>query len=115
MGYFNRGNNKQFGGRSKPREMHQATCSKCGKQCEVPFKPTGEKPVYCSNCFAKNGKDSHFRKFKDQGFRKVNIDSTQYKEQFTALNAKLDKILSLLDKQAPVVKKKRTSEKDLSS
>lgn len=33
------------------RRMHGATCDKCHKRCEVPFKPTGDKPVYCSNCF----------------------------------------------------------------
>ncbi len=36
----------------KPTEMHKATCSDCGKQCEVPFKPTGDKPVYCRDCYA---------------------------------------------------------------
>ena len=34
-----------------PREMHSATCSACGKSCQVPFQPSGEKPVYCSDCF----------------------------------------------------------------
>lgn len=33
------------------REMHDATCSACGKNCQVPFVPSGEKPVYCSDCF----------------------------------------------------------------
>jgi len=36
-----------------PREMHKATCSECGAECEVPFKPTEGKPVYCRECFAK--------------------------------------------------------------
>ena len=36
---------------SGPREMHEATCSACGKSCQVPFQPSGEKPVYCSDCF----------------------------------------------------------------
>ena len=34
--------------------MHKATCSECNKGCEVPFRPTGDKPVYCKDCF--NGK-----------------------------------------------------------
>ena len=34
-----------------PREMFPATCSKCGKETEVPFRPTNGKPVYCSDCF----------------------------------------------------------------
>ena len=37
-----------------PREMHKATCSDCGKECEVPFKPTDGRPVYCNECFAKH-------------------------------------------------------------
>lgn len=36
-----------------PREMHKATCAECGKECEVPFKPSGERPVYCKDCFRK--------------------------------------------------------------
>ena len=39
---------------SEPREMHKATCSDCGKACEVPFKPSGDKPVRCQDCFRKN-------------------------------------------------------------
>ena len=35
------------------REMHKATCSECGKECEVPFKPTEGRPVYCRECYAK--------------------------------------------------------------
>lgn len=42
-----------FGG---PREMHKATCADCGKECEVPFKPTEGRPVYCRDCFQKHRK-----------------------------------------------------------
>ncbi len=34
-----------------PREMFDATCSSCGKDAQVPFRPTSGKPVYCSDCF----------------------------------------------------------------
>jgi len=34
-----------------PREMFEATCSSCGREAQVPFKPTSGKPVYCSDCF----------------------------------------------------------------
>ncbi len=33
------------------REMHKATCGDCGKDCEVPFEPRQDKPVYCNECF----------------------------------------------------------------
>ncbi len=39
-----------------PREMHKATCADCGNECEVPFKPTEGKPVYCRECYAKHRK-----------------------------------------------------------
>ncbi len=36
-----------------PREMHKATCADCGKECEVPFKPSQDRPVYCRDCWNK--------------------------------------------------------------
>jgi CxxC-x17-CxxC domain-containing protein len=48
MGFNNFRGPRNFG----PREMHKATCSKCKKECEVPFKPTEGKPVYCKECYA---------------------------------------------------------------
>jgi CxxC-x17-CxxC domain-containing protein len=46
------GDRKSFG----PREMHKTTCTDCGKECEVPFKPTDGKPVYCRDCYQKHKK-----------------------------------------------------------
>ncbi len=43
----NRGNDFNRG----PREMHKATCSGCKKECEVPFKPTEGRDVFCKDCF----------------------------------------------------------------
>ncbi len=41
-----------YGNRSSaPREMFTATCSSCGREARVPFRPTNGKPVYCSDCF----------------------------------------------------------------
>src|SRR5947209_8888657 len=37
------------GGRGQ-REMFSATCSSCGKEAQVPFQPSNDKPVYCSEC-----------------------------------------------------------------
>jgi CxxC-x17-CxxC domain-containing protein len=39
-----------------PREMFKAVCSDCGKECEVPFKPTEGRPVYCRDCLPKHRK-----------------------------------------------------------
>jgi CxxC-x17-CxxC domain-containing protein len=45
----NRGGFRSFG----PREMHKAVCSECKQECEVPFKPTEGKPVFCKECYKK--------------------------------------------------------------
>ena len=36
------------------REMFKATCADCGNECEVPFKPKEDRPVYCRDCYAKH-------------------------------------------------------------
>src|SRR6266542_1505720 len=42
------------GGRAE-RTMYSATCSGCGREAQVPFQPSGDKPVYCSECFQQRG------------------------------------------------------------
>ncbi|MFA5086866.1 MAG: CxxC-x17-CxxC domain-containing protein [Candidatus Paceibacterota bacterium] len=47
---------KRFGGNDRGRpQMHEAICSDCGKRCEVPFKPTSDRAIYCSQCFTSHG------------------------------------------------------------
>jgi CxxC-x17-CxxC domain-containing protein len=51
-GGYSGGGGDSYGSRDRaPREMHAATCSSCGKEARVPFRPTNGKPVYCSDCF----------------------------------------------------------------
>ena len=117
--------------------MHKATCSECGQKCELPFKPTGDKPVFCSNCFGSKSNfnrysrgDSAKSKFQEKRmhlaicadcgtecevpfrptpgkpiyckhcFRKGDSSggkkTEQFREQFERVNAKLDAILKLL-------------------
>jgi CxxC-x17-CxxC domain-containing protein len=64
---------------SKP-QMHEAVCAKCGERCEVPFKPSPSKPVYCSRCFQKTDPK-----------RPTNIN-----EELNQINDKLDRILRAL-------------------
>ena len=109
MGDFNRGGKKRFGRRDsgrfmgraferfrerdferpsrnpEQRMMHEATCDKCGNKCEVPFKPTGNKPVYCSDCFRKN----EYSENRNQ--------SSASSGELEQINLKLDKIMRALE------------------
>jgi CxxC-x17-CxxC domain-containing protein len=43
------------GGYDRPkRQLFDAVCSACGVDTQVPFEPTGAKPVYCRDCFQQN-------------------------------------------------------------
>ena len=86
----------------KDRRMYSAVCDSCGKKCEVPFQPTSGKPVYCDNCFGKDGNSK--RGTSGSG------DNNQLKEQITSINRKLDKIMTALaigDKQEDSKKDKK--------
>lgn len=102
-GGFGRGRSSFGGGRSfdrggdrGDRPMFKATCSNCGKECEVPFKPTNGKPVYCSDCFEKMGNGGRSDAPRND-FRSPAPVSAPSNSQLEALNAKLDKIISLLE------------------
>ena len=65
-------------------EMTKVTCDSCHQECEVPFKPTSSKPVYCSDCFSKQNKGSSSR---SSGFSEKDLD---------IINEKLNKIMKAL-------------------
>lgn len=113
MGDYNRNSNRggggggRFGGRdsfrrdSGPREMHKAVCDKCGKNCEVPFRPSGDKPIYCSECFeGKDGGNSRSPARRDSGrsdFGRRDDSGKQLLEQVSSINSKLERILKVLE------------------
>ena len=77
-------NNFDRRGRSYEHEMFEATCGKCGRQCEVPFKPTGSRPVYCSDCF-RNPESLESRN-----------PAPESSDELREINKKLDKIMRAL-------------------
>lgn len=90
MGNFNRDRQDRykrdfrgggFGGRKQDRQMHKTTCSECGNTCEVPFNPTQDKPVYCSDCFEKRG-GPQANRFQDRNFRQGGFSD---KKMFSAI------------------------------
>ena len=69
------------------KKMFNAVCDNCGENCEVPFRPTAGKPVYCSNCFNKEEKSDRVKSSGNGSFN----------EQFEILNSKIDRILKALE------------------
>jgi len=51
---FNRGSEDNRRG-----EMHKATCGDCGNECQIPFKPKYDRPVYCKECFQNHKPQEH--------------------------------------------------------
>lgn len=96
------GRRDQGGGHSfdRPREMTKVTCSNCGKETEVPFKPTGDRPVYCRECFAKmGGRDRRDNRDSRPPFRKLDDNRTRgpgNNVELSEINAKLDTLIKLL-------------------
>ncbi len=99
MGNFNRDNRfnrRDFGRRDFERpQLFKVVCNKCGKDCEVPFKPTGSRPIFCRDCFKTNGGFDANRSEGRNNDRSRN-EQPNYGDQFAALNAKLDRILKIL-------------------
>jgi len=156
MGNFNRGGDRGFGGNrgggskfggrggfggnrgggsfGDRREvtMHDAVCAECQNSCKVPFQPTSEKPVYCSDCFAKRGgpsrpsfNDSPRRDF---GNRRDSRDSrpsfgsntggnSDVNKQLEAISSKLDKLIKAIEGSSksalPVSKEERVEVKKI--
>lgn len=112
---FGRSGGKKFGGKGawksdfKGKEgkdrarsaMHSATCSQCGNECQVPFKPNGRKPVLCSQCFGKT-KSTGSSSFGSRGsgertFRSDRGEGAPSSEQLRAIHEKLDIIIEMLE------------------
>ena len=96
----NYSNNRQSRSRFDDKQMHSAVCAKCGDNCQVPFRPTTSKPVFCNDCFGKNdGKE------RGGGSRNTGKGSGEVMEQIKILNSKVDKLLKLLSPTEEVKKK----------
>lgn len=102
------------GGARGPVTMYKAVCDKCHKECEVPFLPSQDKPIYCNECFSgkKEGGDRGDRRdFRDRGPRKnfnerpmqspsTNREtgvSDEIKKQLSEMNNKLDRLASAIE------------------
>lgn len=113
--------------------MFQATCSECKKNCDVPFRPANDKPVYCSSCFSakrerddKEYKSGSFNRepkrfsndrpvfradFVRPEFKPVSVDDST-KKQLVDISFKLDKLINVIEKMS-VVKKEVVAQAEM--
>ena len=128
------------GGRDGSRpQMFSAMCSECNRTCEVPFRPTGDRPVFCNDCFSnKRGSPqgeyqrrdiapAHNFPRKDftpspSSFSKPPVEDKridELKQQLDAVNKKLDTIIEMMKSPAVEVVKavptKKTKVKKLAT
>ena len=108
-------------------ELFSTTCSQCKKTCEVPFRPSADKPVYCSACFGKKSLDEGRQErgvYNKRDVRKERPDYTKLpraerparhdrpaalpdrgiedlKLQLTKIESRLNRILDLMNPPTP--------------
>jgi len=51
--HSNRHDRGRQGHGQRERTFTRVICADCNKECEIPFKPSGDRPVYCKECFSK--------------------------------------------------------------
>lgn len=130
-GKFGGGATHGFRGAERPShghksEMFSAVCSTCGRDCEVPFEPSHDKPVYCSACFGKKSQDMSRQfqgdsrddrsrspkvsyqerpAFEKSEVKNNNNELAEVKRQLTSLEGKLNRVLDMLNAQVsePIV------------
>ena len=112
----NRGGGNRGGGHL---ELFPAVCADCGKDCEVPFRPTGDKPVYCRDCFGKPGRSNVGRNDRPSGdFRRDASPQREYRSEpakaydesgHDAIKRHLDKIESRVDRVLELLNQKTES------
>jgi len=114
------GGNDRGGRDDRPTEMFKAVCSECGKTCEVPFRPSGDKPVFCNECFGKKKGDTgtaprNDRARPDESFGRgprmdfaprppahAPVGGDPMHKQMEAINSKLDRLIKLMEGTAVV-------------
>ncbi|MEI7603810.1 MAG: CxxC-x17-CxxC domain-containing protein [bacterium] len=99
------GGDSFYKSRFEDKKMFTVTCDSCGERCEVPFRPSGDKPVYCNDCFQNKGGNSD--RNQDRSSQDRSPKSDDNKEQFRIINEKLDKILKALDLESKTFRVKK--------
>lgn len=83
--------------RNSDFELTSVICARCGKDCEVPFKPTNNRPVFCRGCFKKPSSSNESGDFVPRSKFDRRVESKgKSSEGLDKINQKLDKIMRAL-------------------
>ena len=95
---------RSFGGKGfekGPVTMHKVTCDECGSGCEVPFRPSSDKPVFCDSCFGGKRENKRGDRFGDKRSGSTssgdNGEMKEVKKLLLELNTKLDVIIDFFN------------------
>lgn len=137
-GFRSGGDRPQFGrrggfggGRDRddgPKQMFSATCAQCGKSCEVPFRPSGERPVYCNDCFSSKrvtSRNDYDRRDAPRSFDKrgsafspalsAPVEDKRFdelKQKIDALHKKIDAVIAMMEGTKVAKSEKSLPEQD---
>lgn len=99
-------------------QLYPAVCASCNKACEVPFRPNGQRPVYCKDCFGANREGAPMAQSPRREFRAPAAVSAapaprvedsrinDLRRQMDGINSKLDRLIesvALLNRPKPAV------------
>lgn len=102
------------GGNRREVTMHKAVCDECHKSCEVPFRPSSDKPIYCNECFSgKRGNEAPRHEFNNDRGPKRDFNNKPFfskpaqtsvgndmSKQLSEMNSKLDRLVSAIEKMS---------------
>ena len=122
-GGYKSGSRGGFSGGDRDRKvtMHKTVCSECHKECEVPFRPSLDKPVFCSECFGgkkETGDRSERREFNSNRVQFAGPSQEDFKKELLEVNTKLNRLIDILEKilvEKPVAINKSAKKTNLKS
>jgi CxxC-x17-CxxC domain-containing protein len=88
--------------RFRERILHKAICADCNKECEVPFKPRPDRPVYCKACFSKRKNPNTFKERPDNRPKEENAVHVGHADKKTPVES-----TKSVEKKKPAAKKRK--------
>jgi CxxC-x17-CxxC domain-containing protein len=104
---FHHGGNRRDD-RHGERFMHKAICADCKRDCQVPFRPSGNRPVYCKECFTRRKNSDSFKtNIDDRSRQPASFETAGAAHSHTFEKKRFFTKKRFTDKKRPFSKKKK--------